>query len=88
MKFSNKEAENKVKAYVSKLEAEGFGYNPEVATFGNKSDRDLRERFAKDIFENENSDIYYKKSDFPLPYSIEINNSNYNKSMNANFLTI
>jgi hypothetical protein len=88
MKFPSEKAENKVKAYVDKLETEGFGYYQEIQTFGNKTDHDLRERFAKDIFKNEDSDIYYKKSDFPLPYPVEIKNSNYNKSMNANFLTI
>jgi hypothetical protein len=89
-KFPSEDAKEKTMAYVRDLEEEGFGYykNETIEQLGEKTDLDLRERFAKDLFEDSGSAIYYDNSDFPLPYRVEKNNSAYDKSMDADFLTL
>jgi hypothetical protein len=98
MNFFNEAAYAKTRAYVDSLESfdlvdKWFGYNKNIDStilnpYGTKSVFDLREQFAKDLLENEESLIYYNNADFPLPYHVQPNDSKYNDAMNVDFLTI
>jgi hypothetical protein len=55
---------------------------------GARGDFELRQRFAEDLFENQDSPIYWNRDDFPLPFKVKPNDPNYNDAMNTDFFAI
>ncbi|MDR1991317.1 MAG: ABC transporter permease [Mycoplasmataceae bacterium] len=82
--------ESKIREYVNSLEKDGYGYynNGEVESVGTKSEHDLHVKFPKDLFENEESLIYYENPDFILPYKVQKDDHNYDNSMNLDYLEV